>query len=236
MEGITNAGLSGVLLTGWMKHDAGLISAFLDRWRPETHTFHLRFGEATVTLEDVYYILGLRSTGRPVLSAGGGSVDLLHELLGVSPGPHEGDVILKGRIKISWLVEHFGDCARLLSAHVDEYDDQLLYHIRAHALLLIGSLFPNSTGYRMPLNLLPYVRNLDDISTYSWGSACLAYLYKNLCSSSIGEASEICGSMTLLQVHTFLQWLSSVICILCVICVYFFMCINYAYAMCGYCC
>jgi hypothetical protein len=32
--------------------DAPLIAAFMDRWRPETHTFHLLVGEMTLSLED----------------------------------------------------------------------------------------------------------------------------------------------------------------------------------------
>ncbi|KAL8149085.1 hypothetical protein AgCh_006186 [Apium graveolens] len=102
-DAVREAGFMGVLLTGSMRHDAGLISAFLDRWRPETHTFHLRFGEATVTLEDVYYILGLRSVGRPVLPIGGDvGASLLHELLGVALDPEQDmDVIKKGEIKIT---------------------------------------------------------------------------------------------------------------------------------------
>ncbi|KAL8107749.1 hypothetical protein AgCh_024232 [Apium graveolens] len=49
-QGIRDAGFESVFLTGTMRHDAGLIIAFVDRWRPETHTFHLRFGDATITL------------------------------------------------------------------------------------------------------------------------------------------------------------------------------------------
>ncbi|MBA0742445.1 hypothetical protein Gogos_015502 [Gossypium gossypioides] len=41
------------------KLDPKLISAFVERWRPETHTFHLSCEECTVTLEDVQLQLGL---------------------------------------------------------------------------------------------------------------------------------------------------------------------------------
>jgi hypothetical protein len=36
------------------------------RRRPETHSFHLPFGEMTVTLEDTQKILGLNVLGRAV--------------------------------------------------------------------------------------------------------------------------------------------------------------------------
>jgi hypothetical protein len=46
--------------------DAPLLTAFVDRWRPETHSFHLPCGEMSVLLEDVAYQFGLRLDGLPV--------------------------------------------------------------------------------------------------------------------------------------------------------------------------
>nr|CAE01945.2 OSJNBa0073L13.8 [Oryza sativa Japonica Group] len=46
--------------------DAALLSALVDRWRPETHTFHLTVGEMVPTLQDVSYLLGLPIAGPTV--------------------------------------------------------------------------------------------------------------------------------------------------------------------------
>ena len=46
--------------------DMSLLAALLDRWRPETHTFHLPVGEMTPTLQDVAMLLRLPCAGRAV--------------------------------------------------------------------------------------------------------------------------------------------------------------------------
>ena len=47
--------------------ESSLLSALVDRWRPETHTFHMPFGEITVTLKDIAMITGLPIRGTPVV-------------------------------------------------------------------------------------------------------------------------------------------------------------------------
>lgn len=48
------------------EYDRYLISALIDRWRPETNTFHFIVGEFTIMLEDVSYLFGLPLIGELV--------------------------------------------------------------------------------------------------------------------------------------------------------------------------
>lgn len=65
-----------------------VISVFVEHWYPETNTFHMLFGELTITLNNVYTLLGILVIGTPIqveparLSSGE-AVTLLIETLGV---------------------------------------------------------------------------------------------------------------------------------------------------------
>ncbi|KAG8472578.1 hypothetical protein CXB51_034377 [Gossypium anomalum] len=81
-----------------------LISALVERWRPETHTFHLSCGECTITLEDVALQLGLPIDGNAVtgVSSISSPATLCYELLGRSPS--EGKF---ASLRFSWLKANF---------------------------------------------------------------------------------------------------------------------------------
>ncbi|WVZ91402.1 hypothetical protein U9M48_037580 [Paspalum notatum var. saurae] len=51
--------LARVVNAGLPPLDPPLLTSLIDRWRPETHNFHLSCGEMTLTLQDAAMILGL---------------------------------------------------------------------------------------------------------------------------------------------------------------------------------
>ncbi|MBA0645769.1 hypothetical protein Goklo_013825 [Gossypium klotzschianum] len=50
-------------MLGGCKLDPTLINALVERWRPETHTFHLPCSECTITLENMALQMGLPMDG-----------------------------------------------------------------------------------------------------------------------------------------------------------------------------
>ncbi|KAL0322699.1 UNVERIFIED_CONTAM: Serine/threonine-protein phosphatase 7 long form [Sesamum angustifolium] len=59
-------GFYGVYRCGRIQYDCHLITALVEMWRSETHSFHFRVEEATITLQDVQVIWGLPIDGEPV--------------------------------------------------------------------------------------------------------------------------------------------------------------------------
>ncbi|XP_022032452.1 serine/threonine-protein phosphatase 7 long form homolog [Helianthus annuus] len=63
------AGFGGILDSGYRYIDHSLITLLVERWRPETHTFHLPLGETTVMLQQVNVLWDLPIKGLPVCGA-----------------------------------------------------------------------------------------------------------------------------------------------------------------------
>lgn len=192
------AGFGGVIRLPYMKIDHPLITALVERWRQETHTFHLTVGEATITLQDVEVLFGLRVDGDPVIGQGlnctqAELLDMCDALLGFRPT----DTDLDGfRLKISSL-------ERALTQPLPPYatPDMVTQHTRCRIMQLIGGfLFSDKSGNRVHLRFLKYIRNLELAGTLSWGSAALAHLYRCMCNATSYTAHTISGPLLLIQV------------------------------------
>ncbi|KAL5153882.1 Serine/threonine-protein phosphatase 7 long form [Glycine soja] len=186
---LRQCGFYWIMRMRYLKINAALISAFIERWRPETHMFHLRCGEATITLQDVSVLLGLHSDGAPLIgSTNLVWADLCEELLG--EGETEGSVV-----KLSWLAHHFSHI------NIDEGNvEQLQRFTRAWILRFIGGvLFVNKSSSRVSLRYLQFLRDFEQCSTYAWGPAVLAYLYREMCSTTDYKVKSIGGMCILIQ-------------------------------------
>ncbi|KAL4380489.1 hypothetical protein AHAS_Ahas04G0038600 [Arachis hypogaea] len=69
-----------------------------------------------------------------------------------------------------------------------------------------------STAY-VHAKYLPLLRDFEQIHTYSWGSSCLAHLYRALCRASRYDTKEIDGPLNLLWSHSerTTAWLSKTV-------------------------
>ncbi|XP_072054300.1 serine/threonine-protein phosphatase 7 long form homolog [Arachis hypogaea] len=72
--------------------------------------------------------------------------------------------------------ETFGECPE------DADDDTVRQYARAYIMMLLGTqLFADKSGNRIHFRWLPYVARLEELGTYSWGSAALDWLYRCMC-------------------------------------------------------
>ncbi|RYR29360.1 hypothetical protein Ahy_B01g053759 [Arachis hypogaea] len=142
----------------WFRLDESLVSAFVERWRPETHTFHMPFGECTIILQDVAYHLGLPINGQYV---SGCLTDFPRFIEGGRP---------------PWVWEMFSE----LPQGAD--DETVRRYARAYIMMLLSTqLFGDKSGTRLHIRWLPYVTRLEHMGQYSWGSAALSWLYRCMC-------------------------------------------------------
>ena len=66
---IKGVGLEGLFKTSGREIDHGLITALVERWWSETYTFHMPYGQVTITLQDVEFLLGLPVDGEVVIGS-----------------------------------------------------------------------------------------------------------------------------------------------------------------------
>ncbi|XP_065874720.1 protein MAIN-LIKE 1-like [Euphorbia lathyris] len=66
---VKRTGLSHLPSIMFKNLDAPLISAFMERWQPDTNSFHMSFGEMTILLHDVWQILRIPVHGQMISDA-----------------------------------------------------------------------------------------------------------------------------------------------------------------------
>ncbi|MFQ6660927.1 hypothetical protein Gotur_029262 [Gossypium turneri] len=193
MSYLEQAGFESAALIRFSDLRYDLLSALVERWRQETHTFHFSCGEYTVPLEDVAMQLGLPIDGSPVtgVSSFTDPAALCCELLGDSPV--DGESNFTG-LQFTWLKAKFGQ----LSATATE--GELMCAARAYIMHIVrGVLMPDANNDKVHLMYLPLLVDLSTVSSYSWGSAVLAVLYRELCRVTNPDVVDMSECLTLLQ-------------------------------------
>ncbi|XP_012845957.1 PREDICTED: serine/threonine-protein phosphatase 7 long form homolog [Erythranthe guttata] len=176
--------------------DIPLLFAFVERWQPETNSFHMPWGEMTITLHDVQMILGANVEGRVVAPRYDDATErtncvyLLSEALNLE----------FEEIDESW--KHGGPTWRMLQGQLLMPDTPMRRRVQIYLVFLLGSiLFPDKTCDRVKPWYMHVLEDsvLDQVGTYSWGSACLANLYRELGICSRAQSRGLAGCTTLLQ-------------------------------------
>ncbi|BAH93074.1 Os05g0319000 [Oryza sativa Japonica Group] len=203
------AGLLRVALVvsrGMPVFNAPALTALVNRWRPETHSFHLPSGEMTITLQDVAMILALPLRGHAVTgrTETPGWHAQVQQLFGIPLNIEQGQGGKKKQngIPLSWLSQNF--------SHLDDDAEpwRAECYARAYILHLLGGvLFPDAGGDIASAIWIPLVANLGDLGRFSWGSAVLAWTYRQLCEACCRQApsSNMSGCVLLIQMWMWLR-------------------------------
>ncbi|KAK1652760.1 hypothetical protein QYE76_070565 [Lolium multiflorum] len=110
------------------------IMALVDRWRPETNSFHFPCGEMTVTLQDVSLILALPIKGEHVCrnTASDGWRDAMRDLIGNAPTTEK----MSAGAPYSWIQWNFKKCPE------GAEDEVVEMYARAYLWFLVGAGIP----------------------------------------------------------------------------------------------
>ncbi|XP_073358938.1 serine/threonine-protein phosphatase 7 long form homolog [Aegilops tauschii subsp. strangulata] len=183
-------------------NNAAALTALIDHWRPETHTFHLRTGEMTVTLQDIAMITGLPIDGNPLCmnTDSEGWRAQMQALIGmVPPEPREPEREDKKKERVAagatftWISSHFAHCPD------DANEDMVKTYARVYMWYVVSrTMFADGTGKNAPWMWLKALTVFD--SKWSWGSATLAYLYRQLDDASCRHTGGIGGCLLALSI------------------------------------
>ena len=162
---LNNTRLCGLERTGLTKSDPSLLLAFVERWYLETLSFHMPFGEMTITLDDVACLLHLPVRGRlftPRSFTMEEAAALAAELLGVTyeSALEETAQQRGGYFSQQWLYHCY-------QRNVNIYR-RFDCAARAYMLMLVGcTIFADKSYTRVDAKWLPMFRDLGTLHTFS---------------------------------------------------------------------
>ncbi|XP_049366587.1 protein MAIN-LIKE 2-like [Solanum verrucosum] len=166
-------GLYGVYRANRFAIDRSLITALVERWHLETHTFHFRTSKATVTLQDLEVLYGLPVNGDPVLGNEtiktiGNWQNICQRLLGFIPSRED---FKANFLKVAAFNAYMLSQPELLNtATQDMINQKAICYI---FWMIVGMLMADTSGGYLKLMYFPMLEDIDKIGSYSWGSVTL---------------------------------------------------------------
>ncbi|XBI34967.1 hypothetical protein VPH35_120714 [Triticum aestivum] len=156
----------------------------------------------TVTLQDITMITGLPIDGNPLCmnTDSDGWHAQMHALIGmVPPEPWELEAEDKKKERVAagapftWITLHFGTCPE------DANEDTVKTYARVYMRYVISrTMFADGTCKNAPWMWLKALIVFD--SKWSWGSATLAYLYRQLDEACCRQSGGIGGCLLALSI------------------------------------
>ncbi|XP_012837626.1 PREDICTED: uncharacterized protein LOC105958162 [Erythranthe guttata] len=153
-------------------------------------------GEITITLHDVQMILGANVEGRVVALRYDEVIERTNCVYLLS------DVLNLEFEKIDESWKHRGPTSRMIQGQLLMPDTTMRRRVQIYLVFLLGSiLFPDNIYDRVKPWYMHVLQDsvLDEVGTYSWGSAYLANLYRELGICSRAQSRSLAGCTTLLQ-------------------------------------
>ncbi|KAF6153077.1 hypothetical protein GIB67_034799 [Kingdonia uniflora] len=192
-------------------YNSALISAFAERWQPETNSFHFKWGEMTTTLDDVEQLVGLPADGDATVIGGTWGFPAIMEVFennllqdlnafkSLKAGGVGNSLLLKK------LKEHYAyKLEKVLSdgtaAAAKKKGLTARSVARAYMLYVLGSfIFPTKKGTDVSARYL-YLLAKDKVAKkWSWGSTILPHMYYNLGTTSRDDGRQFACCTTLLE-------------------------------------
>ncbi|KAI5318897.1 hypothetical protein L3X38_038605 [Prunus dulcis] len=106
-------------------HDSNImVSTFFERWHPKTNTFHISFGEMTITLDDVSSSLGIPVSGAavaPLEDDNNTNFELLVNYLGVTDEEATQQLHQYNDECLAWLYGQLGRASRFKVKQIAGY-------------------------------------------------------------------------------------------------------------------
>lgn len=146
--------------------------SFCGKVAAETNTFHMPYGEITITLDDVCTILRIQVTGKSVSAKSFSTKraeSLVTTVLGVtSDEAHQESSAVRGySMRLEWLSELFG-----MVSDIDP-EPQIRCAARAYLLYIPGCThFIDKSGTRVPVIYLSLLLDFHEVRTYAWVLLC----------------------------------------------------------------